>query len=221
MKNGEVRAGIGSAELIEINGELCVLGIAMVTDLKQASEGEKVPERLSSMARRLFQAHDEERAAIARDLHDYIDRLLLLAMDLKSVSQEMDGAKRQIEDLVRDIQTLSRRLYYSKLEYLGLTAAAASFCKELSDEKNLEVEFESKGIPKELPKEISFCLFHVLREALQNATKHSGSWKFQVSLSVESDEINLTVSDSGVGFDPKEAPQGSGLGFHLMKERLK
>jgi PAS domain S-box-containing protein len=232
MKNGEVRTGLGSAELIEINGEQCVLGVAALTDLKPAQEAEQLADRLSSMVRKLIQAHDEERTAIAQQLHDYIDRLILLSADLDRFrqgrhgqvgdgSQEVGGARQQLEDLVSDIQTLSHRLHNSKLEYVGLTAAAANFCKELSDQKQLEISFISEGIPEELPKEISFCLFHVLREALQNATEHSGSRKFQVSLNAESDEIRLTVRDSGVGFDPEKALVGPGLGLDLMKERLK
>lgn len=78
----------------------------------------------------------------------------------------------------------------------------------------------SGGISKELPKDVSFCLFHVLREAL-NATEHSGSRKMRVSLRVESDKIHLTVSGSEVGFDPEKAVEGSGLSFDLMKERLR
>src|SRR5271163_3293324 len=67
----------------------------------------------------------------------------------------------------------------------------------------------------------SLCVFRVLQEALQNATKHSGSKHFQVSLSAESNEICLTVQDSGSGFDPAEAIKGRGLGLTGMKERLK
>jgi signal transduction histidine kinase len=60
-----------------------------------------------------------------------------------------------------------------------------------------------------------------LQEALQNAIKHSGSRRFQVSLSRTSNEIFLTVHDSGIGFDPVEAIKGRGLGLTSMKERLK
>jgi signal transduction histidine kinase len=88
---------------------------------------------------------------------------------------------------------------------LGFAAAAASFCRELSNQKELEIGFMSEGIPRELPKETSFSLFHVLREVLENVAEHSGS-RVQVVLSVQSNEIHLTVRDSGVGFDPEEAP---------------
>ena len=83
------------------------------------------------------------------------------------------------------------------------------------------IDFQSEGIPKDLPKEISLCLFRVLQEALQNATKHSGSRRFEVSLIGALNEVNLTVRDSGTGFDPEGAVKGSGLGLISMKERMK
>jgi signal transduction histidine kinase len=85
----------------------------------------------------------------------------------------------------------------------------------------VEIDFHSENIPKELPREISLCLFRVLQEALQNAIKHSGSRHFQVSLRGGANEVELTVHDSGVGFEPEEALKGRGLGLTSMKERLK
>jgi len=76
------------------------------------------------------------------------------------------------------------------------------------------------GIPTNLPQEISLCLFRVLQEALQNATKHSGVRNFKVELRGDPGEIQLTVSDSGVGFDPEMAIRSHGLGLVSMQERL-
>jgi signal transduction histidine kinase len=95
------------------------------------------------------------------------------------------------------------------------------FCRELSDQHGVEIEFHSKNIPKDLPQEVSLCLFRVLQESLQNATKHSGSRQFQVSLNAGTNEIELRVHDSGLGFDPQEAMKGRGLGLTSMQERLK
>jgi PAS domain S-box-containing protein len=233
MKNGEVRTGSASAALIEISGEPCVLTlIEDTTDLKGAEEAKQAAERLSRTLHRLIQAHDEEHASTARDLHKYIDCLMLLSVGLDrlhrypplsvlEVRQQIGKARQQIEDLVNDIQILSNHLYPSKLEYLGLSAAASSLCRELSHQENIEIEFVSEGLPQDLPKEISFCLFNVLQDALQNAVNHSGSVRLHVSLQGGADEVFLTVRDSGVGFDPEEAPKGSGLGLTVMKERLK
>jgi len=68
--------------------------------------------------------------------------------------------------------------------------------------------------------EISLCLFRVLQEALQNGVKHSGAQHFKVDLSGTTEEIRLSVSDAGVGFDWQAAMQGRGLGLISMRERL-
>ena len=83
----------------------------------------------------------------------------------------------------------------------------------------IDVHFEN--IPKALPPEISLCLYRVLQEALQNVVKHGGSRRAHVSLNGQVNTINLTVKDSGAGFDPHEAMRGPGLGLTSMKERLK
>ena len=81
--------------------------------------------------------------------------------------------------------------------------------------QNVEIAFQSQGIPKNLPQEISLCIFRVLQEALQNGVKYSGAQRFEVSVSGALNEIDLTVHDSGVpgvGFDPEKAI-GGGLGL--------
>jgi signal transduction histidine kinase len=107
------------------------------------------------------------------------------------------------------------------LEHLGLAAAAASFCKDLSHRQRVKIDFHCEGIPKELPKEISLCLYRVLQEALQNSAKHSSSQGFEVSLRGESNAIQLTVRDWGIGFEPGEAVKKHGIGLTRMQEHLK
>ena len=197
------------------------------------TEQKLAEETLSSMSRRLIEAHEEERTWIARELHDDINqRLALLAVTMDLVNSKLPAsasdaklaireAKQQMRDLCADIQALSHRLHSSKLEYLGLASAAAGLCREVSERQGVEIDFQCDDIPKNLHQEISLCLFRVLQEALQNATKHSGSRHFEVSLKCSSEEIALRVSDSGVGFDPNEIIKGQGLGITSMRERLK
>jgi signal transduction histidine kinase len=123
-------------------------------------------------------------------------------------------------DISKDIQALSHRLHSSKLEYLGLVAAVNTFCKELSEQREVAIDFSHSGVPSNLPKEISLCLFRVLQEGLQNAVKHSGERHFKVELQGTSEEIQLTVNDEGVGFDPQDAMNRRGLGLISMRERL-
>ena len=97
----------------------------------------------------------------------------------------------------------------------------AGFCEELSNRHDVTIDVQFENIPEALPPEISLCLYRVLQEALQNVLKHSVSRRAHVSLNGQINTINLTVKDSGPGFDPHEAMRGPGLGLTSMKERLK
>jgi PAS domain S-box-containing protein len=190
-------------------------------------------EALSSVSRQLIEAHEQERTWIARELHDDINqRLALVAITLEGLLQTphaltaelrrgIEETNEQVSVLISEIHALSHRLHSSKLDSLGLAAAIAGFCRELSDREKVTIDFQSEGIPRQIPEAISLCLFRVLQEGLQNATKHSGAKHFQVSLVGSENELRLTVSDQGVGFDPEEASKGSGLGLTSMKERLR
>jgi signal transduction histidine kinase len=197
-----------------------------------AEERDRHEQALSSVNRRLIEAHEEERTWIARELHDdFSQRVALVSLSIDRLEQALPGSelrarayteelKEQLRELGNDIHALSHRLHSSKLQFLGLAAACKGFCRELSERQSVEIEFCSEGIPADLPSEISLSLFRVLQEALQNAVKHSGVRTFFVSLVSASNEIELCVRDSGTGFDPERAASEHGLGLTSMKERL-
>jgi PAS domain S-box-containing protein len=197
------------------------------------SERKLAEEALSSLSRRLIEAHEEERTWLARELHDDINqRLALLTLNLEALSKRPPASTVELSqrigkeceltsELGRDVQALSHRLHSSKLEFLGLEVAAASFCRELSDRHEVKIDFHSAGIPKDLPTEISLCFFRIMQEALQNAIKHSGSRHVEVRLDNTANEIQLSVRDDGIGFDPNGVIKSRGIGLISMPERLK
>jgi signal transduction histidine kinase len=194
------------------------------------TERKRAEEALSTIGRRLIEAHEEERTWIGRELHDDINqRLALLAVELdlwgkegsrSKFSEHLSHAQSRITEISKDVQALSHRLHSSKLDYLGLTAAARSFCKELSDQAEVEVQFSYSGVPSSMPKELALCLFRVLQEALQNAIKYSGVRVFRVNLLGSPHDVELTVSDDGIGFDETEWFSRQGIGLISMRERL-
>ena len=133
----------------------------------------------------------------------------------------MDELWKRTYEMTTDVQYLSHELHSSKLEYLGMAVAMRSFCKEFSEQQNVEVDFKIHDLPSPLSPEISLCLFRVLQEALHNSAKHSGVRRFEVRSWGTPEEIHLTVSDSGSGFDSKAARESQGLGLVSMEERLK
>jgi signal transduction histidine kinase len=116
---------------------------------------------------------------------------------------------------------LSHELHSSRLQYLGLASAMRAFCQEFSVQQKVEIDLEAGNLAAPLSPETSLCLFRVLQEALSNAAKHSGTRNFKVRLWLTRDEIHLTVSDAGSGFDVKASRMNPGLGLISMGERLR
>jgi PAS domain S-box-containing protein len=192
----------------------------------------QMEESLSDVSRRLIEAQERERTRIGRDLHDDIgQRLSLLAIELQHLNENsvilpdvrsrMGVLHKQISEIAADIQSLSHELHSAKLQYLGIAAAMRGFCKEFGEQQKVEIDFTSHDVPSHLSPEISLCLFRVLQEALHNSAKYSGVRQFDVRLWGTSDEIHLTVRDSGAGFDREEAKKSRALGLISMEERLK
>lgn len=204
--------------------------IGMVADV---TERKRTEAELSTVSRRLIQAQEQERTRIARELHDDINQqIALAAVELEQLKRDhpalaavtllsrIDKSMTRLRGIGADIQAMSHRLHSSKLEYLGIVAAAKSFCKEFSEQQKLDIDFTYSKIPLTLPPDISLCLFRVLQEALQNAAKYSGTRRFEARLCSISGEIELTIRDFGRGFDPQAAMNGRGLGLISMRERV-
>jgi signal transduction histidine kinase len=201
--------------------------------LAEAALRESDERFFSTVSQKLIEAHEEERARIARELHDDISQQLALVSvrldflrqrppaSAADLNQEIGDLYQQIGNLASDIQALSHDLHPPKLELMGLESAVVGFCKELSNRHGVTIDVHCENIPKALPPEISLCLYRVLQEALQNVVKHSVSRHAHVSLNGQAHTITLTVTDSGAGFDVHEAMRGSGLGLTSMTERLK
>jgi len=187
---------------------------------------------LANVSRKLIEAQEQERTRIGRELHDDIgQRLAMLAIELQQfhedplvlieVRSRMGELQKQTSEIAADIQSLSHELHSAKLQYLGLAAAMRSFCEEFRQRQKVEIDFKTHDLPSPLSPDISLCFFRVLQEALHNSAKYSGVRQFEVRLWGTSDEIQLTVSDSGAGFDREEAKKSRGLGLISMQERVR
>jgi len=196
------------------------------------TERKRAEETLSNLSHKLIDTQEQERTRIARELHDDINqRLCLLTLELEEMSHRCvdsfpEGVRHlqkiinRSQEINSDVQAISHRLHSSQLEFLGIEVAAASFCRELSKQTKVTIDFSGEGIPRTLPRDVSLCLFRVLQESLHNAVKYSGVNHFLVRLSGTPDEIHLIVRDSGAGFNPEVEIHGRGLGLVSMRERV-
>jgi len=196
-----------------------------VTDQKLAREA------LEKVSGQLIEAQEKERSHIARELHDDIcQRLALLSVRMEKVTQDWASGQspvgeqlkqiwQQCSTLTTDVQALSHELHPSMLDNLGLVTAAKGFCRELSEHSGAIVDFTSTNMPPSLPREVSLSLFRVIQEALHNSVKYSKAKRFEVHLQGHPGEVELEVSDTGVGFDAANL-KSKGLGMVSMQERI-
>jgi PAS domain S-box-containing protein len=188
---------------------------------------------VADVSRKLVEAHESERTRLARELHDDIaQRMAVLTMDLDTLAERLplrpDDLSLRIRaladraiDLAKDIQGISHSLHSSKLDYIGVAAAAAAFCREVSQQHHVDVAFTHHGVPDDVPNEVAVCVFRVLQEAVHNAVKHAGVQSVAVDLRGSGHDLHLEVRDAGVGFEPDAALRGPGFGLVGMQERMR
>ncbi|HEY6305382.1 MAG TPA: PAS domain S-box protein [Candidatus Angelobacter sp.] len=198
-----------------------------ITDRKKAEES------LRNLTFRVIQIQEEERARIARELHDDVSqRLGVLTFQLDQVLQDSlqtgSSSSRQLvalstiaHQLCADIQHLTRHLHPSHVEIAGLVSAVSGFCVEYAQQNGFEVEFSHSQVPDTLPQEVKLCLYRVVQEAIRNAQKHSGVRYVRVELTGSPEAIRVCVADAGKGFEPASAWPFDGLGLVSMTERVK
>lgn len=190
-------------------------------------------EALRDLSGRLINAQEEERRRVARELHDDLNqRMALLSIELEQLGQKIPKNQSNLRRRVRDLGTkaqeisteihrMSYQLHPSKLDHLGLKAALKSFCDEISESQELNIEFSHRGFPATLPNDVTLCVFRIAQESLRNVIKHSGAREARVMLEKTDEAVHLSVSDTGCGFDTESDEMKRGLGFISMRERLR
>jgi signal transduction histidine kinase len=225
---------IGAAALLLAQSALIAGLVVQLTARRRAEARLRATELGLRMSRaQLLDSVENERSRISRELHDDVgQRLAAMTMTLDDLGtrlpvpalelhMQIETLSNQSRQLAKDVQTISRNLHVSKLDYLGLVLACEAFCRELSVRPQLAVAFNARDIPEYVEKEVSLCVYRVLQESVNNAVKHAGARHIGVALWEGNDEIRLVVVDDGLGFDPAAARKGPGMGLISMEERLR
>ena len=198
-----------------------------------AEEHKSGLETLQELSGRLITAQEEERARVARELHDDLSqRMALLSIrlersqqDLSEISTKSHQQLAMVATIANEVSTglreLSHLLHPASLATLGLVTSVAGFCRDFSKQYDLTVKFEHKDVPKDTPKDISLCIFRIVQEALRNVEKHSAVKEARVTLTGSGDRLDLCIEDSGIGFDSNGYEGKSALGLVSMRERAR
>jgi two-component system, NarL family, sensor histidine kinase UhpB len=179
--------------------------------------------RASSTA---LHAQEEERARVARDLHDEVNQSLTgLLLRLEAVREaappelesELDETKALANQAMTELLSLARQLRPTALDDLGLAAAIGGQVEQLS-RGALEARLAAEGDFSDLGDDAQLVVYRVAQEALSNAARHSGAEQIEVRLRRSGDGgVVLEAADDGRGFAFDESESGLGIGG--MRER--
>jgi PAS domain S-box-containing protein len=197
--------------------------------LRDITARKRAEEELRDLSRRLIGAHEEERALLARELHDDVSqRLAVLAIEAGRAEVGLpEGPQAQAlrtvrEGIVRvseDIHSLAYQLHPSLLEELGLAEALRAECEHRGRQNEFEVAVNVDPVPPDVDRDVALCLFRVAQEALGNAARHARAASVTVTLRQVDGGLLLAVADDGGGFDPEMHGAGRHLGLASMRER--
>ena len=198
--------------------------------LRDITEAKQAEAALRDLSWRLIRAHEDERALLARELHDDVtQRLAVLAIDVgraeraapgQAQADVMRSVRTELVRLSEDIHSLAYQLHPSVLEELGLVEALRAECERRGRQGRLAVTMDLQPLPALAGKEAQLCMFRVAQEALTNVARHAGTGAASLTLRQADGGLLLAVSDSGVGFDPANPREGCSLGLASMRERL-
>lgn len=211
-----------------------VYGGGLERDLRRRREAEvQATRELQRLSERLVTAQEEERRAIARDLHDDVGQALMaikmeLAMAQRAVNHDgrhsrgLEEAQSLTAGALSVVRNLSHALHPAVLDDLGLVAATEQYLRGIGTQHELRVSFTQEGLDDERPAaEVELAAFRIAQEAVTNVARHARARRCVLRLSRAGDELLLSVEDDGVGVDAEQGdgPKGHGLGLVGMRER--
>ena len=204
----------------------------VVTDLSASRRSEVM---LQALSRRLVEVQENERARVARELHDNITQLLCailvraqnLADQLPAGPSPARVEALQLRELLGqaagEVERISRDQRPGILEHLGLASALRDTCLEFSARTGVPLKLTCAKLGAPLPAAIQLTLYRVLQETLKNVEKHARARLVFVKLTAPPGFVQLVIADNGTGFDaapPKIRSRAkAGLGLLGMSER--
>jgi signal transduction histidine kinase len=187
-------------------------------------------EQLRDVAARVESAREEERARVAREIHDELGQALTaLKLDLSWVRSKtrmpkmrkrMESMIGHVDETIECVRRIASELRPAVLDDLGLVAAIEWQVAQFRKRTNIRTRIVSNTDGMFVPPDASSTVFRVVQEALTNIIRHAKATTVRVTLNYKPYVLEISIVDNGIGF--KRSPQRDlkSLGIIGMKERV-
>ncbi|HEX9185020.1 MAG TPA: response regulator [Burkholderiales bacterium] len=205
---------------------------AEVAERKAAEERLRESEaQLRALAARLVSIREEERARIAREVHDELGQVLTgLKMDVtwlskhlgkeqKALLRKAATMRRLIDSTVLVVRRIATGMRPEILDGMGLVAAIGWQAKEFQKRMGIRCRVKLPAAQVDLGGELSTAVFRIFQERLTNIARHAGAGSVGVQLQVSAQRLALTVTDDGIGIAQSALRARESLGLLGMQER--
>ncbi|MCQ1530000.1 sensor histidine kinase [Lutispora saccharofermentans] len=184
---------------------------------------------------KVIQAQEEERYRLSREIHDGPAQILanlvlkselcekLIDIDRNKAKEELRGLRTVMRSSLKDVRKIIYDLRPMSLDDLGLIPTVERLVTQHNEESEIFVEFKFFGDRVKLLPVIELAAFRIVQESLNNIKKHSKATRASVKIELTKKNINIVISDNGVGFSRdsiKRADENSGYGLMSMEERV-
>lgn len=186
-------------------------------------------EQLQVLSHKLIEIQENERRAIAKELHDEIGQALtalkrsLEMANLLPQDQARESASIAFglaDDLTSRVRQLSLNLRPVALDDLGLLPALLWYLERYSRQTGVQTDFRHQDLEsRRFGHDIETAAYRIIQEGLTNVARHARSPSAEVRVWVEDDSLNLSVDDQGIGFDAEVIGRASSIGLVGMQER--
>ena len=232
-------------QLDELPLTLLVLSIGLIwfawrrtqeahAQLQERSRSElKVQELLqhkSDLLQRLYTAKEDERLALARELHDEMGQTSTAIRTEVAVLQrigrlhpEADESVKRIAESAQHLSQMTRQMLHRlrppALDSMGLEQALVSLCDNWQQNTQTVCEFKVPTLPEGLNDYACVTVYRIVQEALTNVTRHANAKHVRVELTLDTQGLNLNIEDDGQGMADTQAVH-QGFGLLGMQERV-
>jgi PAS domain S-box-containing protein len=210
--------------------------LAVIRDITEDKAKEEklkdLNQKLRSLAAHIEEVREEERAEIAREIHDELgQQLTAIKMDVAwvakkgniedpAVAQRLQESMVLIDTMVNTVRRIATDLRPSILDDLGLQEALKWQAGDFQKRSGIHCQFTTNNKGAMIAPGIAITLFRIYQESLTNIRRHAGATEVVSELKVNKQQLVLLIRDNGKGFDKRELERKKTLGIMGMEERV-